>query len=78
MPCRVTPVTCRFPTMQPSNDGFHHQTACHTISHENVQFRSAPSATGLFSHFPHQFDSRFYHVALLSRGRNTRRDLRWT
>jgi hypothetical protein len=33
-----------------------------------MQFRSAPFATGPFSHFPHQFNNRFYHVALPSRG----------
>jgi hypothetical protein len=27
MPCPVTPVTCRFPTMRPPNGGFHHATA---------------------------------------------------
>jgi hypothetical protein len=30
---------------------FHHETACHTISRENVQFRSAPRATALSSLF---------------------------
>jgi len=64
--------------MQPPNDGFHYETACHTISHENVQFRSAPSATALSSHFPHQFNGGFYHVALASRERNIWRDWRWT
>jgi hypothetical protein len=30
---------------------FHHEMACHTISHENVQFRSAPRATAFSSLF---------------------------
>jgi hypothetical protein len=42
---------------------------------EDMQFHSALGATGLFSHFPHQFNDRFYHVARPSRGRNT---WRWT
>jgi hypothetical protein len=24
MPCLATPAACRFPTMQPPSDGFHH------------------------------------------------------
>ncbi|OXC78960.1 hypothetical protein BSU04_09085 [Caballeronia sordidicola] len=61
VPRPVTPVTCRFPTMQQSSDDLDHATAFRT---GNRNSRSAPGNTWLSSHFPHRLTGQFYHVPL--------------